>query len=272
MRNPETVLRIFAVAVILQLPLIAFGQNASPADNDFMEYARFLREEAKLHREFIEGLLRQVVYLGTPLVALFLGVITWLQWKTRKDVKAAVDKRFDESVDARITNRLLIVERRFREEMDNILERMGEKLEESERIVADFVQLRRDAKGGTSDKSVTATEQTLAGGGGDSPLEEGGYYIVHKAWKVKGEDDYYNIRFSIDIDIADEKEAEEAMSRIEKVVYHLHESFDRPVVEMTNSDENFEMKITVWGQFPIWAELHMKDGQKKVVIRYLNFW
>lgn len=269
MRNTKTVWRIFAVAMILLLPLVAFGQDASPSGNNFMEYARFLREEAKLHREFLEGLLQQVVYLGTPIVALFLGVIAWLQWKTRKDVKAAVDKRFDESVDARITNRLSNVERRFRKEMDDILEQMGGKLEESERIVADFVQLRRDAKGGASDKSVTATEQTKTGG--DSPLEKGGYYIVHKAWKVRGEDDYYNIRFSIDVDIAEEEEAEKAMSRIEKVVYHLHKSFDRPVVEMTDSDENFEMKVTVWGQFPIWAELHMKDGQKKLLTRYLNF-
>lgn len=64
-----------------------------------LEYLKFLREEEKAHREYFESLYtRTTVVLGL-LVTLGVGLIGFLQFKSRKDVKEAVDARFRRTVD-----------------------------------------------------------------------------------------------------------------------------------------------------------------------------
>ena len=64
-----------------------------------LEYARFLREEEKLHREYLEKLYTTTVVVLGALITLGLGLIGFLQFKTKKDVREAVDAQFKATVD-----------------------------------------------------------------------------------------------------------------------------------------------------------------------------
>lgn len=64
-----------------------------------LEYARFLREEEKSHREYLENLYTTTSVVLGLLVTLGVGLIGFFQFKTKKDVREAVDARFHQTVD-----------------------------------------------------------------------------------------------------------------------------------------------------------------------------
>lgn len=64
-----------------------------------LEYARFLREEEKSHREYLEHLYTTTSVVLGLLVTIGVGLIGFFQFKTKKDVREAVDARFHQTVD-----------------------------------------------------------------------------------------------------------------------------------------------------------------------------
>lgn len=64
-----------------------------------LKYVEFLREEEKSHREYLEKLYTTTSVVLGVLVTVGVGLIGFLQFKTKKDVKEAVDARFHQTVD-----------------------------------------------------------------------------------------------------------------------------------------------------------------------------
>jgi hypothetical protein len=89
------------------------------------------------------------------------------------------------------------------------------------------------------------------------------FYLVHGAAK-QGTD--YSVKVTLgalDPDL---------MGRVEKVVYHLHESFDINVREVTDRSSNFALEFTAWGQFEVKADAYLVDQPDPVKLRrWLNF-
>jgi hypothetical protein len=63
----------------------------------------------------------------------------------------------------------------------------------------------------------------------------------------------------------------QTLSSIEKVIYHLHSTFNPSEITKDSPEDNFLLELTVWGQFEIKATVYFKDGSTKDLSRYLSF-
>lgn len=61
------------------------------------------------------------------------------------------------------------------------------------------------------------------------------------------------------------------LSNVERVVYFLHKTFKNPVREVTNREDNFELRTAAWGEFTIRAEVYLKGQTDPIRLsRYLD--
>ncbi len=61
------------------------------------------------------------------------------------------------------------------------------------------------------------------------------------------------------------------LGSIAKVVYHLHPTYKKPIVERTNSRTKFRLNSSGWGTFVVKADLHLKDGSVRQMRHRLRF-
>jgi hypothetical protein len=63
------------------------------------------------------------------------------------------------------------------------------------------------------------------------------------------------------------------LDNVKKVIYHLHRSFGffRRRKRIKLRENKFGLGVTVWGEFVLNADVHMKDGTVKPFKRYLDF-
>jgi len=94
------------------------------------------------------------------------------------------------------------------------------------------------------------------------PLEDV-YHLVHGAAKDKMD---YIVKVSLDaLDPS-------YLDRVDKVVYHLHDSFENDVREVTDRSSGFSMTFGAWGQFEVKADVYVRDRREPVRLkRWLNF-
>ena len=94
-------------------------------------------------------------------------------------------------------------------------------------------------------------------------------YLVHAYRRDPGTSEngrrYYRLRLYLDAD--DDQE----LSKVERVVYHLHPTFQKPVQERTDPNTRFQVETAGWGEFNFWAEVYLKDQKSPIILeRYLN--
>lgn len=99
-----------------------------------------------------------------------------------------------------------------------------------------------------------------------------GYYVVHKAKKVrgipaKGEEPYYKLSIYLVCD------PDLELNAVDRVRYKLHPTFRDPNRTVTDASSWFELVTEAWGQFNLEAEIYLKSDPTKPikVERYLNF-
>ncbi len=61
--------------------------------------------------------------------------------------------------------------------------------------------------------------------------------------------------------------SQEDLEKIEKVVYHLHETFKNPDMTVTNRTSNFGIGLRVWGEFEITADIYLKGESKPKTVK-----
>ena len=90
------------------------------------------------------------------------------------------------------------------------------------------------------------------------------FYVVHAAQKVNP--DLYDVIIRLGA------HNDKAFQYIDRVVYHLHDSFDDPTREVTDPSKNFELKVSAWGQFEIKADVYVSGATTPIKLkRFLNF-
>lgn len=89
------------------------------------------------------------------------------------------------------------------------------------------------------------------------------YYLVHGASKDKAD---YSVKVKLDaLDPA-------YLDKVEKVVYHLHESFNNNVRVVTDRSSGFALSFNAWGQFEVKADIYLKGRSGHIKLRrWLNF-
>jgi len=106
--------RIFYILFLL-VSLTVFGQNytknknliATPTDyqadvvnnNDLiLKYQEFLKEETQLHRAYTQEYYSMILKLFSVITIVFGAILTWLGWKTKKDIDNQVKQRIQELI------------------------------------------------------------------------------------------------------------------------------------------------------------------------------
>jgi len=90
------------------------------------------------------------------------------------------------------------------------------------------------------------------------------YYLIHAAEKISA--DRYNVVIRLGA------QNPEALQKVDRVIYHLHESFQDPVREIREKNNDFEIRLSAWGQFMLYAEVYIEGRAVPLKMdRYLNF-
>jgi hypothetical protein len=85
------------------------SRDSSPPGRDasvLLEYVKFLREEEKLHREYLEKLYTITIIVLGALGTIGTALISFFQYKTRADVQQAVNSQFEKTVSVEWQNRV----------------------------------------------------------------------------------------------------------------------------------------------------------------------
>lgn len=93
-------------------------------------------------------------------------------------------------------------------------------------------------------------------------------YLVHRSQPTAK---FVNGLRSHELTVYVDADTSELMESVERVVYHLHETFTNREREVTDRAHAFGLKLGVWGEFNVWAEVFTKGEKEPLRIeRYLN--
>lgn len=99
----------------------------------------------------------------------------------------------------------------------------------------------------------------------EAGVAEDAFYLCHQAKKIP-RSEFYKILVYVD---ADEPVI---LQKMEKVVYHLHETFIQRELVQTDARNRFQTEITAWGEFMLYADVYFRGIPQPVRLkRYLNF-
>ncbi len=94
-------------------------QKTTDPNETVMKYEEFLRDETKLHREYTQEYYDMIWKLLGGLGIVIGGVLTWLNWKSKEDIKKQVNAQFKETVQGLLDEKL--------KQIDNLIKEGKEK-------------------------------------------------------------------------------------------------------------------------------------------------
>ena len=108
--------QIVFIVIFMFICFIAFGQDHSDTainqennvnlNDQILRYQEFLREETKLHREYTQEYYTMILYILSGLGVSIGIVLTWLNWKSKKDIKEQVNQQFRETFEGIINKKV----------------------------------------------------------------------------------------------------------------------------------------------------------------------
>jgi TolA-binding protein len=121
------------------------------------EYAKFLQDEDKAHREYLEKLYTVTSGVLGVLVAVGVAVIGYAQFKTRKDVEDAVNARFNVTVDREIRLRVTTLSNQLTE-FQQTLDNLRDDARETKKTLQDVRLLAADTRSLVEDKPAEPSQ------------------------------------------------------------------------------------------------------------------
>ena len=86
---------------------------------------------------------------------------------------------------------------------------------------------------------------------------------IKNNWKYIGND-----KWDWEVFIDDKGSGE--LTEVESVEYILHPTFPNPVINVTDPEEGFRLKLKGWGTFDIKAFIYKKNGEKEKLIHHIE--
>ncbi len=146
-----------------------------------MKYQEFLREEAKEHRAFLEASFEKLIMVFSGGVIACVGILTWLNYGTKREIDQTVKRHFNAKVNQRIQEQLQAVQN----EIDSTLKELKNRSNLIEKILMELSakeNAENSENGGKRNNSSadnTSNHKTQAGRVlwvDDNP--ENNYYII----------------------------------------------------------------------------------------------
>lgn len=103
-------------------------------DNVTLKYQQFVREEAKEHRLFLENSFDKLLLLISGGTFLFGTILTWMNYRTRDDITTAVNKKFNEQIEALLGTKF----DELRTNLDYQDNELKKKLETADRLILEL--------------------------------------------------------------------------------------------------------------------------------------
>jgi CheY-like chemotaxis protein len=103
-----------------------------------LDYSQFLRDETARHQAFLEGVYDKLVKVLAGIVVVFGAVLTWLNWKTKKEISEQVSSRIDSMAKAAIDLKLKAFDDQLqlvRGNLDSEVKALRKSLEEQSREI-----------------------------------------------------------------------------------------------------------------------------------------
>ncbi len=116
------ILSLFCLTSFGQIDTLKSDPQKPTDPNEIvMKYEEFLREETKLHREYTQKYYDMILKLLGALGVAVGGVLTWLNWKSKEDIKKQVNVQFEKTVQGLLDEKL--------RQIDNLIKTGKEKSE-----------------------------------------------------------------------------------------------------------------------------------------------
>jgi len=80
--------------------------NNRVEEDALLQYQQFIRDDAKEHRLFLENSFNKLLMLISGGTFLFGSVLAWLNYRTKTEIKVAINKKFDEKIDNLLETRI----------------------------------------------------------------------------------------------------------------------------------------------------------------------
>lgn len=110
------------------------AQKTTDPNETVIKYEEFLRNETKLHREYTQEYYDMIWKLLGALGIVIGGVLTWLNWKSKDDIKQQVNAQFKETVQGLLDDKL--------KQIDNLIqegkEKSSKQFEEINKIILEL--------------------------------------------------------------------------------------------------------------------------------------
>jgi hypothetical protein len=110
----------------------------------------------------------------------------------------------------------------------------------------------------------------------DEKLPADYFYINHKSHLNEEKQEKYKSRTGLNFDLYNievsvESYYKEAIEKVEKVEYYLHESYPEPIYIKTNKKDNFLLKELAYGEYVLISKVFLKGQNTPIVLnRYIN--
>ena len=138
-------------ALAQQLPppdKAAAGSQLGQDSSSMLEYAKFLREEEKSHREYLEKLYTTTTLVLGLLVTVGIGLVGFFQFRTKKDVREAVDAQFRVTVEQELQNSVEQFKKQLADARQKIEEDVNQLISEVQsRVEGMYVSMSEPVKG-----------------------------------------------------------------------------------------------------------------------------
>lgn len=102
---------------------VVYGSSSLGEDDITLKYQEFLREEAKEHRLFLEDSFDKLIMLFTGGVFMCVGILTWLNYKTKAEIHQTVERHFDLNISECIQKKIQTVQNEIDSKMKEIKNR-----------------------------------------------------------------------------------------------------------------------------------------------------
>lgn len=95
-----------------------------------------------------------------------------------------------------------------------------------------------------------------------------GFVLLHKAEMLRERTEPKSGRYRVRVWI--ETLGNRSMAEIEDVTYHLWEDFPESVLSTSDRGSEFDLWLSIYGEFPVLASIRTRDGGHFVLQRYLD--
>lgn len=123
----------------------------------------------------------------------------------------------------------------------------------------------------TSDTSDRVTDQDTTSSieASYSKLVSFGFALLHQAEVLQPRTSPKSGRYRVRVWV-ESIEPERPLSDIESVTYHVWSDFKQPVLSTSDRNSNFDLWLSIYGEFPVLALVKTKDGNSLELQRFID--